>query len=192
MSLRYQLSRPFAFLCIKHKSLLWIQWWIPTIACVAITGLLTFSPEKIRLFGDRSYTNYTVSILTTLPGFFIAALAAVATFLRPELDKEIPQPTPTIKIFNNGQKTEVELTHRVFLCYMFAYLTAISLTTITICVFLDLLNSGYTKSIVELLNTGCIIAFRFFYIAIITWLNSSILVVTLFGLYFLAERIHKN
>ena len=60
-----------------------------------------------------------LSFIQILPGFFIAALAAIATFNRLDLDKIMPHPAPTINIERNGGKEEIDLTRRRYLTLMF-------------------------------------------------------------------------
>lgn len=194
MTLSYQLKRPFAFLWIEHPVLKPITWYAPTVAAILVVGIFFLFPEGIKLFGERSYTSYTISVISTLPGFFIAALAAVATFSRVELDDEIKSPPATLKIMTLGQLAPTPLTYRVFLCYMFAYLTAASLLIIVTCVFSDLIMAGICDFIRGLSVRYMAVAFQVLkglYVFIISWFNASIFIITFYSLYFLCERIHR-
>jgi hypothetical protein len=51
-----------------------------------------------------------LGFIQNLPGFFIAALAAVATFGRADLDALMPGKPPRVSILYHGRPTEVELT----------------------------------------------------------------------------------
>ena len=77
-----------------------------------------------------------LSFIQILPGFFIAALAAIATFNRLDLDKIMPHPAPTINIECNGGKEEIDLTRRRYLTLMFSFLSAESILLIVLSFFI--------------------------------------------------------
>lgn len=122
------LFRPFAFLTIAHPSRLpfWVNWVLPIGATAAIVATLAWFNVQINVFGDQGLIAKLLAFVQTLVGFFIASLAAVASFNSRHLDRTMPHPAPTMIVKYNGALETVKLTRRRFLCAMFAYLTALS------------------------------------------------------------------
>ena len=190
------LLRPLVFLRIRHESgtLNGFNWTLPgvvTLACVAVVWLV--SPH-VNVFHGDGLINKVLAFVQNLPGFYIAALAAVATFARPNLDELMPGRPPTVDIIYNNQLTHVELTRRRFLCMMFSYLTALSigltLIAIVVTTFADpiaaLLKTSLLPVYAHALQTGLrVVGATLFF-----WLFMQMVVVTLWGLYYLGERMH--
>jgi hypothetical protein len=186
----YQLSRPAAYLLIKDSSKWKIDWGLPAIFSIIIS--LTF-------FLTKSHTSWLKSggliddlqgFLQILPGFYLTALAAIATFSKRDLDLELPDPTPTILIkfirHNRLHKKTINLTRRRMLCYLFGYLTFLSLTLYLITVFAptNLIKiTSYVEGYSNHLNGFLKSIFQFFF-----W---QMIIVTIFGLYQLCDKIHQ-
>lgn len=191
----YQLTRPIAFRQIKHPDLQIINTLIPAALTLFVIVVYLILPVKPRIFGDDSVTSNGLLFTTVLPGFFIAALAAVATFPSAALDAIMPAPSPTL-VMRTGDKTgRVELTHRVFLCHLFSYLTVLSFSGFIVGVASDLASRSVLfwlgqvqspvihKVLSEALHLG--------YLTLFVWLFVNLIVTTVYGLYFLVERIHR-
>ena len=130
----YQITRAFAFGQIEHPTLNLINRQIPAgMAVLAVVGYMLL-PVRPPLAGDDGLSGYAFRITSLLPGFFIAALAAVATFQRAELDETMPDPSPMLEVRTGEDASPVPLSHRVFLCHLFAYLTSTSLLVILLSV----------------------------------------------------------
>ena len=67
-----------------------------------------------------------ITVFAILPGFFIAALAAVSTFNRPEMDEVMSGQAPELKLRTGEHESYVPLTTRMFTTHLFSYLTSIS------------------------------------------------------------------
>ncbi len=124
--LLYQLTRPIAFRQIKHPALRIINVYVPGGLAVLAIFLFLLLPLKPKLFGDDSITSNALLFISVLPGFFIAALAAVATFPSDSLNEIMPAPAPTLVMRTGDKLAPVELTSRIFLCHLFSYLTVLS------------------------------------------------------------------
>lgn len=191
----YQFTRPLAFRQIKHPVLRTINLFLPLSITVVLVLAYIGLPVRPALFGAGSVTGHLLSVLVILPGFFIAALAAVATFQRSELDEEMPTPAPTLEMRTGDQWAPVELTHRMFLCHLFAYLTVLSFGAIAIGVVGDLVRPsveyciGLIDNVVWACRLNGVLAIA--YLTAFMWVSSNLVVVTLYGLYFLVERIHR-
>jgi len=121
-------------------------------------------------------------------GFFIAALAAIATFQKADLDRVMAGTPPTIEEFDEdeGRDVTTALTRRRFLCFLFGYLAFLALA-LFIATAVALVAkpwvvavSGDWKPYVR--GAG---AFLFLFGF---WHMMSI---SLLGLYYLTDRLHR-
>lgn len=187
----HQLFRPvFGYLSIKHPTKVIVDWLLPCIL-VGISLIFVWAFRgKINIFGAGGTISLILGYVQNLPGFYIAALAAIATFARQDIDVLMPgNPPPKIKTSDNrGIVNLVELTRRRFLCLLFAYLTAecIFLTLISV-LFMSIAPAVKDMLKFEVLNSVV------FYLAISIYLLTlfQLLITTFWGLYYLGERIHQ-
>lgn len=194
MMIFYQLLRPFGYLTIrkvKGKSL--YDWVIPMIISVISLLLISLSHGGIQLaVKDGGLASKLTGFISNLPGFYIAALAAIATFNRAGIDNllianhnsgVLQSPYIVVKdVKSNGipMKIEVEITRRVFLCLLFSFLTAESIILV---IFSFLFSS-------LLLPAGIYLSLM--YLSIFLFVFWQLIVSTFFGLYYLGDRIHYN
>ncbi|WP_205960273.1 MULTISPECIES: hypothetical protein [Pantoea] len=194
MMIFYQLLRPFGYLTIKKvkgKSL--YDWIVPLIFSIISLLLISFSHGGIQLaVGDGGLVSKLTGFISNLPGFYIAALAAIATFNRAGIDKLLisnnnsgssQSPYIVVKdVKSNGipMKIEVEITRRVFLCLLFSFLTAESI----ILVIFSFLFSFLLLPAAHYLS--------FIYLTVFIFVFWQLIVSTFFGLYYLGDRIHYN
>jgi cytochrome c biogenesis factor len=193
--LLYQLTRPIAFRQIKHPALRIINVYAPGGLAVLVIFLFLLLPIKPKLFGDDSITSNALLFVTVLPGFFIAALAAVATFPSDSLNEIMPAPAPTLVMRTGDKLAPVELTSRIFLCHLFSYLTVLSFAGFLLGAGSDQLAPS-ALYFVSKLPSPEVSAFVMYllhigYIALLTWVFANLIVTTIYGLYFLVERIHR-
>lgn len=190
----YEFSRWWAYRRIRHEMMWRYIWGAPMVLTFVIVIVYLLLPVKPRLGGDTGLLKSLSQILALLPGFFICALAAVATFNRPEMDETMPSPAPTIMIAHRGDLIEIDLTRRMFLSYLFSYLSILSVT-----LFVFVVVAPYLEpSIEHILSwdqwyvTGpqCYAILRYVFVSMISYFLSSLLLTTLHGVYFLCERIH--
>lgn len=85
---------------------------------------MSFAPVRPDIFGDHGIVQGVNGLLQILTGFYIASLAAVATFNKQSMDEVMPGEPPIVDV--RGGKIE-QLTRRRFVCSMFGYLAFISL-----------------------------------------------------------------
>ncbi len=175
----YQLLRPFSYLRIKHEDKWIYDWLIPALTtALTMLWLYYFVPLE-NLGGENGLVNGIVGFVSNLPGFFIAALAAVATFNKNDIDQLMANP-PKIEIIHHGHPLMIEMTRRRFLCVLFSYLTAVS-------IFLTVggkigLACEVTSDFVEIASWSGVVLFMFVF-----W---QMLIATVLGLYYLGERLH--
>lgn len=191
----YQLTRPLAFWTINHPQLRWVTRWLPVALTVPVVIIFLLLPIEPKVLGEKSLTQYVLTFISTLPGFYIAALAAVATFNRPTLDEIMPPPAPTMKLRTGLLSENVELTMRMFLSLMFAYLTTLSFFAAALCISAELIAPSVQFLITKMPTSWLIhsvhMALKVSYLSLLMWLISNIGITTLHGMYFLAERIHR-
>lgn len=189
----YELTRWAAYRTIKHDAMRAYICTFPAAISIILTVGYYCLPVSPSISSAGGLLSGLLTLLATLPGFFIASLAAVATFNRPEMDETMPEPCPTVAVRRNGEWIDVKLTRRTFLTYLFSYLSILSLLACAMCVggqvvgsAMAQLNSDYAviKWIINFVIPASFLLALFF-------ICSSILVSMLHGIYFIAERIHQ-
>ena len=84
-----QLKRPFGYLFIKEvKGKSWYDWCYPSVLTLFTFGIFYVS-SKDYAFLSSDVISGLVAFVSNLPGFFIAALAAIATFQSPKLEEYV-------------------------------------------------------------------------------------------------------
>lgn len=191
MTMFYQLFRPLAYLLIKHPEKWKFDWLTPLILSFLTAALFFVAHGKVNLYGGGGVLSSLIGLVQGLPGFFIAALAAVATFNRNDLDNLIADPTPEIEIHIRNQATKIKLTRRRFLCLLFAFLTTESL----VFVVLSILAINFAPTLSQLLLVlwgpqalNAAFAVATMLLALVFW---QMAIATLLGLYYLGDRLHQ-
>jgi hypothetical protein len=191
----YLAGRAFAFGGIKHPDLTPFLRWGPVIVASVVTLLFWLLPVQPKLAGDGSLSRHMITIFAILPGFFIAAIAAVATFNRAEMDEIMPEPAPELKLRTGLDESYVKLTSRMFTSHLFAYLTTLSFCAVFLFIIVDLTapSAGLLIGKIPEASTRNVVtvALSLVYVWIVAWFAAKIVLTTLIGLYFLAERIHR-
>ena len=192
--LRYEISRGLAYRKIVHPEMVIYNWLIPSIFSAASMIFYLFLPVKPMLLGKDGAFSLSLPIFATLPGFYIAALAAVATFGGPGMDTEMPEPPPTIKIMVKGNFIDNALSRRQFMSYLFMYLV---ITSFALCGFLlagSILSGSaqHFKPAILALHFGALIweLLKASAVLVAVVLCSLVAAATLQGAFFLGERMH--
>ena len=195
------LLRPFGYLSIQHSDPIhkWINWRIPTVFAL-LTGSCWFAPTALDHFGfltplpadiwsNSGLVSKIQSFVQSLPGFYTAALAVVATFGSKNMLKVMPGEAPRMKFLVEGKMTEaLELNRRLFLSSMFAYLTALSFL-LTIGAAIGVTVAPIVKS---MLLPWAILYVSAFATSVYILFFIQMLTVTGWGLYYLGERMHLS
>ncbi len=186
--LAYQLTRPFGYILIRHPVKKVIDWYIP-LAMTLILFVISYPLRSaLNVWGTGGLVQLAQQIIQGLPGFYIAALAAVATFgQQSTLDMLIPDPTPTIKTRSAGEWISMQLTRRRFLCLLFAYLTVVSVLLSLIATYGLATAAAIRLLAPPWLSQGLSLAGTIFYSIFIF----QLIIVTLWGLYYLSDRMHQ-
>ena len=193
--LKYELTRGFAYRRIQHDHQAVYSTILPLIGGVLITLAYGVAPEKLSLLGKDGILASVLSVVSTLPGFYFAGLAAVATFGGAAMDTDMPDPPPTLKIRHKGVMIDGPLSRRKYMSYMFSYLVVMSFVLCVVILTLNAIQptiSSIQSSLDvwkwEWLLSGALELATVLGIAL---LSCSIAVTTLQGLFFLSERIHQ-
>jgi hypothetical protein len=148
----------------------------------------------LGFFSQSGFVPGIINLLNLLIAFFIAALAAVATFNRAGLDDPLKgEPATMRRMASDGVTREKILTHRQFICYLFGYLSFISITLLLTLYAIRLIGEEAAPAPDFMLDVGSIAipvreilrgvgSFFFFFVF------GQIIVTMLLGIYFLADR----
>ena len=185
----YQLFRPFDYLRIDQKEKRIADWYIPGIMAILFAIGAFVLRGHVNVYGRDGIISMVLSFIQNLPGFYIAALAAIATFGRTDIDSIMPgNPPPSIQTYTTiGKRNRIPLTRRRFLCLLFAFLTIE-------CILLTLASIGgisIAPFLRTILDNGSQIALYLLGIFIYFFLLIQLVVVTFWGLYYLGDRIHQ-
>lgn len=183
-----RLAQPLDYLRIDHPAKAKYDYLIPALLAVALTVWVVFAPRPVSVFGQNGLLSIAGGLLQMLTGFYIASLAAIATFTRRSMDLVMPGVPPRLNVFERGVERQLRLTRRRFLCLMFGYMAFLSL-------FLYLLGMFVVPSITaikEIIPVAVHGYARGIFVAMYFFLFSNLLITTLLGLYYMADRIHRH
>lgn len=180
------LASSFSYLRIKHKAKRWVDWYYPAmLAALSTTLIFTFGGDG-AIAGDNGLLDRLLLVSSVLPGFYIASLAAIATFNKPDIDQLMPSPAPTLVVLLKGNRNTIRLTRRRFLSHLFAFLCSESLALMIVCVFTGLCGSGLIDTLPPWFAHALTILFTFT-VLLSFW---QMVCVTCLGLYYLGDRLH--
>ncbi|WP_313392722.1 hypothetical protein [Sphingobium yanoikuyae] len=169
--------------------------WLPLFLTILVAAVYVLLPVKPIIVGEKGLAASLMALVSTLPGFYFAGLAAVATFGNATMDQEMPAPAPEVEMRVRGQQVPVKLTRRLFLSYLFSYLVILSFG---LCFALLAINA-FAPSI-DVLQAAVVrcagAAWPWLIVKgavgfIITFAFASMVVSTLHGVFFLMEKIHQ-
>ncbi|WP_226150827.1 hypothetical protein [Burkholderia vietnamiensis] len=183
------LLRPLSYLSIEHKQKWRVDWLYPFILAVISTALI-FTMKRygtISLYADGGMIAKMLGFVQGLPGFYIAALAAIATFNKTDIDKTMPAPAPKIDIVVQGRNVVIELTRRRFLCSMFAFLTAESLIIIVLAIFAQSIYTPMKSLVSEPWKIWISATFMLAFF-LLFW---QMILASFWGLFYLGDRLHQ-
>ncbi|RKM33437.1 hypothetical protein [Moraxella catarrhalis] len=182
--------RPAGYLKIRSDSgqKLRFDWLLPGVTALIIAIVLTVfhfcSQADISIFsGESKLSTSILDLVQTLPGFYIAALAAVVAFNSTALDS--PMRKPVMYLLINGYQDN--LSRRRFLSYALAYL---AFSCIILCLLLLIFEFFHGFSIG--LPLWAIHIGYFFSCLITFFLFAQIISLTFLCLWYLGDRIHFN
>ncbi|MEY9731724.1 hypothetical protein [Bradyrhizobium yuanmingense] len=186
--LLYQLLRPLAYMTIKDESKWKIDILLPLCFAIACTLIYVVLPKQVPIFsGSGGFVTLFIGLLQILPGFYLTALAAVATFNRPDMDFLMPRPAPRVTISVSGVPQQIELTRRRMLSMLFGYLTFVCFALYFGSVISLIVAPNAKELIAASLHWWILRSFVFAY----AFFMGQLIFITMFGLYQLSDRMHQ-
>lgn len=167
-----QLLTGFRYLAIRGSEKRVVDIWAPMLLTAPTVAVL-FSLNA-SLLHDPGLVPMLNGMLQVLFAFFVAALAAVATFP----SRAMGQPAIGLTL---GGRT---LARRQFLCYLFGYLSVLSL-------FLYLAGVAAILAHAWLAKFGAVAWLRWGAAAVYCFVFWNMVTVTLLGLHYLVDRVHR-
>lgn len=193
--LLYELTRGFAYRNISHPDMRKYTTWLPLLIYTACIAFYFGLGLDFKWLGTNGVFNGLQTILSTLPGFYFAGLAAVATFGGRGMDTTMPEPTPSISILVRGKFVPHDLSRRQFLSYLFSYLVVLSFLLCLSILGINALAPTLPSfvSFMEAMQYGpwLLSIIKFCLGSALLLGLSSMLITTLHGIFFLTERMHQ-
>lgn len=179
---------PLNYLRIQHACMKYFNFVIPLIiATFTILIFILLSDTSAKLTGQNSFISVITEFLKILTGFYIAALAAVATFNKPDMDELMEGEPPKLKIKFREKTQIIDLTRRRFLCYLFGYLSFLSIV-----IYLGGEFSFYLPNVYCIIfSSKCYIYIKYLSLFIYLFAFWNLITNTLLGLYYLTDRMHR-
>ena len=183
-----RLLTPLSYLRIERQDKILDELVIPGILTLFLMAVLLFFSGEIPIFSENGVVSVIVNYLQIVSGFYIASLAAVATFNKDSMDKAMPGIPVVLPARKKRRGKPEALSRRRFLCFMFGYLAFVSLflyfggsALVLLAPHLKLIVSGVWLSILKWLVTSLYI-----------FMTANMLITTLLGLYYMTDRIHRK
>ncbi|EGQ9248531.1 hypothetical protein F9H63_15110 [Vibrio parahaemolyticus] len=146
---------------------------------MAATYILSCLPKPIALIGDKSLVSLVNGLLQILSGFYIASMAAVATFQKEGMDDKLDGKSVTL----HGKS----VSRRQFLTYLFGYLAYMSILMYFMGGFAQLAQSNLTEWISHVHQ-----AFKLAIVFVYFFFLFNILCTTVLGMHFMIDKIHRE
>lgn len=181
-----RLFSPLRYLRIRHEAKWVYDLLLPLILSTSSVIVLFCIPSRPPFFGEVGIVTYVSEILKFLSPFYIAALAAVATFDSESIKASFEGRQPYIIENYRGEPKRTELNRRQFLSLAFGYLALVSLLMYFIgyIAWIISINTSYSGNLLLISK----IIFAFAYLTVFF----NILTTTMLGLFYLSDRLHRS
>jgi hypothetical protein len=193
-----QILVPCNYLRIRHGQTLMrskavFDFVLPALATAATCGACLWLGISLAVFQHSGLVKNLLSLLALMIVFYMAALAAVATFAREGMDTPLKGGEAILKVrhHDGGHMVSKSLTYRQFISYLFGYLSFLSLCLYVTVVFLaagweplecKLLAANLNAWVLDWIVNPVLFVVVFFF----TW---QLIITSLLGIYFLTERV---
>lgn len=180
------LLSPLSYLRVRRDGKVKIDFVYPfLLASIAVVLLGWFAPDSM-LANKDGLADRLQLFASVLPGFYIAALGAIAAFTNPSLDGYFVGEDAILVENLNGHKVPVKLTRRRFLTLLFAYLCMAGLALFITCIFVLLVGHSLAAALPAWSRFPTKICGTF----VILFLFFQCITCTCLGLYYLGSRLH--
>ncbi len=184
----FRLFSPLSYLRIRHKVKVIYDWLLPIILATICTLAYWRLPYKPALYGTNGFISYISDIIKFLSPFYIASLAAISTFSNENIDETMIGDPCLLKTKIKNNSKNIELTRRQFLCYLFGYLSLISLFLYFFAYIADISR----QNIAHCIPVDIQIYIKYLFIWFYLFCFYNMIISTLLGLHYLSNRIHKS
>ena len=180
MNVISQLLTPARYLRIRAETSekLIVDFVFPALLAAGTTACWLWRPDLLSMNGSTGLLAGIAGLMQILVGFYVATLAAIATFPASSLDE------PTNRITLDGKP----LKRRRFLAYLFGYLALLSIALVICLLFKPVAIGALQQLPGGGASAGAKLVLVFGY-QFIFW---QMVLVTLLGLYYLTDRIHRS
>jgi hypothetical protein len=179
---------PLRYLRIAHPEKWKFDLGLPLILAAVFVLPIFSSTFVTDALGTFDIVGKLSSFLGVLTGFFIAALAAVATFGKQEMDDPMPGEPPVRLEHKVNMETYFEnLSRRRFLSFLFGYMAFLTLV-LYIGGYVYLIADKYWLAVAA--PGWRTVIFRVFW-CLYVFALANLLSNTLLGLFYLTDRIHR-
>lgn len=180
----WRLLVPLRYLRIQHPEKVKFDLYFPLVFAILIS-LPLLSDKFLADAKDLDVLGRSSDLLSVLTGFFVAALAAVATFGNAEMDEPMAGTEPVTLRDNAG--CPIALSRRRFLSYLFGYLALTSIITYAMgFVFYALQNYLVVAHAADWSTVSFVLFWMVYSLLLGNLLSNALL-----GLFYLTDRIHR-
>lgn len=169
-------------ICNKSRLALYV---IPLLFTAAIVIPVFLLELDVRVFGENGFVEKVLNYFEILPGFYVAALAAVATFNRNAMDTLVDKaPNKCPKIIFPNEVEPTLLTLRRYLCLSLSYLASLAFIISIACVMLSVFQDSPQGAHILSQNTG----FSVLVCVVLAFFVWQFVFVTLYSLFLLSIK----
>lgn len=182
--------RSLNYLRVNHGYALRYNWIYPLVLGGATALGILQLVSAISLFEADGFVRSFTPVLSILAPFYIAALAAVATFSgNPSVDRPFNMSQPVLlKVIGDGGDWEnIDITPRHFLSLLFGYCTSLSILLLFASIF-----APFIAKLAEFAPCDWASFLLSIVFVVFVFLLSQLILGTLLGVYYLADRIHRR
>lgn len=181
--------RTLNYLRISHEYSVSFNVVFPTVLTSAMMLLLFFLGDNPNIYGKGGMLGGVAGLLAILTPFYIASLAAVATFQGTgAFDEKFSMAKPVeLKILERGQWKTMHLTTRHFLSMLFGYCSMASLVLFLFTILAPIIAGKLSELFGDF--SDCV---GWVGLGIFLFIFSHMLTTTILGMCFLSDRIHRN
>lgn len=183
-----RLSTTLNYLRIEREGKLTDEVFLPLLLATATFAFFYLLDWNVQIFGSSGLISAIVGLLQMVAGFYIASLAAVATFKKASMDDPMPGAPTVLHVRRRNRIKEEQLSRRRFLCFLFGYLSFLSF-------FLYLLGTIMNLAAPEIelsLSSEYHGAVKWVGTFVFLFIFYNLIITTLLGLYYMTDRIHRS
>lgn len=182
--------RALNYLRIRHPYALRYNAIYPAVATGVVAIPMILGGDIGEHFKTAGFIPSLIPVLSILAPFYIASLAAVSTFAGPEFfDEPFRMNKPvTLQITGSGGDwIQIDVTPRYFLSLLFGYCSVASIGLLILTIFSNLIAKACTNMPWGLESWALGMLLILFIFAL-----CQLVLSTLLGIYYLADRIHRK